>query len=132
MSAFSRHVLAATTLAASVAALALLLAACDDPAASYRARVQATLASMMRDPASVRFKDVRQLTYAGLPTLCGYVDGKNGFGAYPGYSRFLAQGENVSIEPREQTYVRVMIAGQAPRNYGAWLDDAALERACYD
>lgn len=49
----------------------------------------------MKDPASAIFRDVRaypmgnQAVQAPLIFVCGHVNGKNGFGAYAGESRFF-------------------------------------------
>jgi hypothetical protein len=54
-------------------------------------RYQDALARSMKDPTSTQFRDVyvAQRSAAGLPALCGEVNGKNSYGAYVGFQRFV-------------------------------------------
>lgn len=59
----------------------LVLAACDQTTRAAKERV----AAQLRDPASAQFRNVR--TSGGV--VCGEVNGKNAYGAYAGFSRFI-------------------------------------------
>jgi hypothetical protein len=54
-------------------------------------RYQDALARSLKDPTSTQFRDVyvAQRSAAGLPALCGEVNGKNSYGAYVGFQRFV-------------------------------------------
>lgn len=46
----------------------------------------------LRDAESAKFDDVKMGTNN---VLCGYVNAKNGFGAYTGYTRFVTKNQNL-------------------------------------
>lgn len=46
------------------------------------------VANKMKDPSSVKFRDVN--VYLDHRLVCGQVNAKNSFGAYAGYTRFYA------------------------------------------
>lgn len=87
----------------------LLLAGCDQTETSGRKLVEASL----RDPSSAQFRNLVTVTEpqiaptAGLvvtpggKVLCGEVNGKNGFGGYAGFQRFIADisSGRVTLEP---------------------------------
>jgi hypothetical protein len=50
------------------------------------------VASRMKDPDSVKFEDVFFSDKYGSPATCGSVNGKNSFGAYGGFERFIGLG----------------------------------------
>lgn len=53
------------------------------------------VAALLRDPESAQFRDLRKA--GGL--VCGEVNGRNAFGAYAGYQRFVFDGLTAEIEP---------------------------------
>lgn len=58
-----------------------------------------TVASKMKDPGSVKFKDVfSSSTEKGGVVACGRVNSKNSFGAYTGFTRFISNGQTTFIE----------------------------------
>lgn len=61
----------------------LSLAACEDRTVAQARRVTADL---FKDPDTVRF---RALHHSKLGSVCGEVNGKNSYGAYAGYQRFI-------------------------------------------
>lgn len=50
---------------------------------------QRAVAERQLDPTSVQFRNVRR----GRDAICGEVNGKNRFGAYVGFSRFIVAGD---------------------------------------
>jgi len=52
---------------------------------------QQAVRAKMRDPQSVRFRNVVfHRGVGGVPMVCGEVNGRNGFGAYSGFQPFIA------------------------------------------
>lgn len=51
----------------------------------------------MRDPGSASFRDSYVSRSSGSPIVCGYVNGKNGFGGYTGFQRFVSAGSVVQV-----------------------------------
>jgi len=51
-----------------------------------------TVARMLKDPDSAKFRDVRVVVWDGSNAVCGEVNGRNGYGAYSGFSKFVAAG----------------------------------------
>lgn len=47
--------------------------------------IEASVAAELRDPASAKFRDIRQ----GSQATCGEVNGKNALGAYVGFKPFV-------------------------------------------
>jgi hypothetical protein len=66
-------------------------------------RYKDVLAHSLKDPTSVQFRDVyvAQRSVAGQPALCGEVNGKNSYGGYVGFQRFVVarttSGEMTSL-----------------------------------
>ena len=59
-------------------------------------KAKAAAAASLRDPASAQFRSVRLKDNA----VCGEMNGKNGCGAYAGFSRFVVQPDaKVITEP---------------------------------
>lgn len=73
----------------------LALAGCDQ--STSRAKEQ--VAAMLRDPSSAQFRNVK----AAKGAVCGEINGKNGFGAYAGFSRFIVTPSTgaAMIEPSD-------------------------------
>lgn len=80
-----------------VIAIALASSACG---ASVQNEAQEAVARDLRDPASAQFRDVK--VYPKY--VCGEVNGKNGVGAYAGFTRFWYNRETkeYAIDPRGQ------------------------------
>lgn len=79
------------------------------------ASAQAVAASKLRDPSSAQFRNVT----AGSMFVCGEINGKNGFGAYNGFTRFYATKDSAEIDPGDG----------GPTFYGEPVMKAAFERA---
>lgn len=76
-----------------VAASALLMAGCQ-PSVSEIEKAKEAVADKLRDPGSAQFRNVKEgdLT-SNLNPVCGEVNGKNAFGGYTGYQRFITNNE---------------------------------------
>lgn len=58
-----------------------------------------TVAFELKDPESARFKDVWALKSSfGTRIICGYVNGKNSYGAYTGYKTFAILDDSIFFE----------------------------------
>jgi hypothetical protein len=53
------------------------------------------VASRMKDPNAVKFENVFFSDKYGSPATCGSVNGKNSFGAYMGFERFIGLGSSM-------------------------------------
>jgi len=63
----------------------LTIAGCSsDYALKWKA--EAYIANLLNDPDSAKFRNIRVL-HGG--TVCGEVNGKNGYGAYAGFTKFV-------------------------------------------
>lgn len=82
----------------------LVLAACDSRVAGAKKQV----ADLLKDPNSAQFQNVK-VGYAG--TVCGEVNGKNAYGAYVGFKRFMVS-DSLGIELDE---------ADRPIRHGRWL-----------
>ena len=49
-----------------------------------------SLADDMKDPSSAQFRNVKLQPYLDGYVICGEVNAKNSYGAYVGYTRFVA------------------------------------------
>ncbi|MGG7604651.1 hypothetical protein [Massilia sp. BKSP1R2A-1] len=64
--------------------------------AAKASAVQAYITNTLKDPESVRFRNVRVKWEA----VCGEMNAKNGFGGYVGFRRFYAiDGTDLHMEP---------------------------------
>lgn len=61
-----------------------------------------SLKRVMKDPSSAITRDVRVAPLA----VCGWVNGKNSFGAYGGFERFVVIGDLATIEGSHQDDVQ--------------------------
>ncbi len=75
----------------TIVLLALALAACGGPFADAKKAA----ASLLKDPGSAQFREVQQ----GGRLVCGEINGKNTYGAYSGFTRFVYDGLRAEIEP---------------------------------
>lgn len=75
-----------------VAGLCAWLAGCG-PSLEQKGREQA--ASLLRDPSSAQFRNVQVKNIF----VCGEINGKNGFGAYNGFTKFYATEDSATIDP---------------------------------
>lgn len=93
--------------------IAALLAGCESGEIKT---AKEAVADRLRDPESAQFRSVKSGTAPnGLATVCGEVNGKNAYGAYSGYQRFIAnnKGKVVYLESQWPTF-QVMWATDCP------------------
>lgn len=61
-----------------------------------RAKAEGYVRAHLRDPESAKFTDVTMIKVGGAPyAICGWVNGKNGFGGYSGPRRFFQPVDGV-------------------------------------
>lgn len=80
-------------------AIALLAAGCSylPGTMAYReAEARDALIPGLNDGESARFNGLRDAKAGGV---CGYINAKNGFGAYVGFRRFIATDNIIAVEP---------------------------------
>lgn len=103
----------------------ILLAGCDSPLS----KAQEIAARNLKDPSSAQFRDVRE---ARGGAVCGEMNGKNAFGAYTGFKRFVVRAGTSSVvtEPDEaMTEAEQQIATDQCRD-SSGLGYAAEHSAC--
>ena len=74
---------------------AALLAGCGGPVNDAKKAA----AALLKDPSSAQFRNIMQ----GAGAVCGEINGKNAYGAYAGYSKFVWNGMKATIEPEGGT-----------------------------
>lgn len=82
-----------------------LLTGCQ-PSISEIDKAKDAVAERLRDPSSAQFRNVNGGERRGLYSVCGEVNGKNAYGAYSGYERFIANGDGklVYLESQSPTF----------------------------
>jgi hypothetical protein len=65
--------------------------------AALRIDAEMSVKPMLRGPGSARFRNVVVVRQDSSTTVCGEVNGKNGFGGYFGYTPFVAIGNLVQM-----------------------------------
>lgn len=72
--------------------------------------LKASLEDHLKDADSAKFKDLRYKSSAasGMWVMCGYVNSKNSYGAYPGYVRFAGM---VARESGKTAYIILRVDG---------------------
>lgn len=58
---------------------------------------QDLISRKLRDPDSAKFRDSFVSRKSGAPVVCGYINGKNAYGAYPGFVRFVGAGPSIQV-----------------------------------
>nr|DAI75496.1 MAG TPA: outer membrane protein assembly factor [Caudoviricetes sp.] len=98
----------------------LILSGCDNAEKAGTNYV----AQQMRDPDSAKFRDVQAVTDSADPyvqNICGFVNGKNLFGAYTGEKRFVVK---VFTGPQKSTFtpLSVIVEGDDDKSRRATKD----------
>lgn len=80
--------------ALTVALLSATLMGCDAApegrlAPSQIDFIESAVRQQLRDPDSAQFRDIKIGTGDDAHFVCGYVNAKNGFGGYIGFTRFM-------------------------------------------
>lgn len=58
---------------------------------------QEAITARLKDPDSVKFRNVGFYSGGSAPVACGEVNAKNGFGGYTGFERFIASGTKLAV-----------------------------------
>lgn len=67
-----------------------------------QAQAEAYVAAQLRDPSSAQFRAIEVVEQPdGRSVVCGEVNGKNAYGGYVGFTRFVWDGARLEIEPSE-------------------------------
>jgi hypothetical protein len=81
--------------------LMVVLSGCSDGGDPTINAAKPQIAAQFRDPDAVKFKDLKIKGTEPHRYICGSANGKNGFGAYVGFTRFTADiagtGKEVSV-----------------------------------
>ena len=86
--------------------------------------IEEKVAAQLRDPESAQFRNL----HGEKTATCGEVNGKNAFGAYVGFRRFVHSDGSTIFESEEP--VRPSIE-EMTAYYNAVADFARAERRCY-
>lgn len=82
-------------------------------------KVQNDVAAQLRDPSSAQFRNVHR--YGS--TICGEVNGKNGYGAYVGFVRFMGTTISSDIDPQDDRRLIPDLSSPSERFEKEWLVD---------
>jgi len=69
--------------------------------------MEETVKTKLKDGDSAKFKDVQYVAKNKGGAVCGYVNSKNGFGAYTGYKSFVGVGKVVFFEDEADDFYKV-------------------------
>jgi len=61
------------------------------------AQAMRVVADSLKDPGSAQFRKVRLVPYSQRAVICGEVNGKNSYGGYAGFKRFVASTSEVTF-----------------------------------
>lgn len=85
-----------------VGAALVLVAGCQSAEDQTIAEAQRLAADLLRDPSSAQFRHLRyRVAETGARVVCGEINGKNAYGGYPGFQRFLYDSGNVKLDERD-------------------------------
>lgn len=68
---------------------------------------------LLKDPDSAKFRDVMIKDYREGKVICGEVNGKNSYGGYVGFSKFVASPYEATLYDNNTRYRDVWIASNA-------------------
>lgn len=83
-------------------------------AAELMEKTQQAVANQLKDPGAAQFRNVRLVENAKGTVVCGELNGKNSYGAYTGFKRFVGSPSGGTIESTGSRYAQV----DASANYG--------------
>jgi len=66
------------------------------------------VADRMKDPESVKFRNLKTIKDDGLRLLCGDVNAKNSYGAYIGYAPFVSNPVGFVYIGRDSVSIQVL------------------------
>lgn len=78
------------------------------------AKAQQAVAGSLKDPDSAKFRNVAVKDFGSLKVVCGEVNGKNSYGGYVGFKRFVSGINSGTIESTGSRYPDIDMAA----NYG--------------
>lgn len=64
----------------------------------------------LKDPSSAQFRNVRLVSYSDGRVVCGEINAKNSYGAYVGFSAFMATDTEAVHEHKDSRRSRAFIA----------------------
>ncbi|WP_461344569.1 hypothetical protein [Brevundimonas sp. GN22] len=82
-----------------LAVVGLSLAAChmiDGTNQNLIKEAKKDVASVMHDPSAAEFRNLRVVKTGSMSVVCGEVNGKNRYGAYVGFTRFMSSPKNLA------------------------------------
>lgn len=107
---------------------------CAPPDQQFMDEAKRRVTVMMKDPDSAKFADIYLVPSGGqvggldIGAVCGLVKGKNGFGGYSGYERFVASGTYGNVDGKTYASVRdVRFEGSDRRATAESVDQASRE-----
>ena len=86
---------------------------------------KAAVADSLRDPSSAEFREV----FEGPTATCGEVNGKNAYGAYAGFKRFVYADGIARVEPEQPV---VFAVDTQTAYYREVAEFARTSRRCYE
>jgi hypothetical protein len=95
-----------------------------EPSPFVGVEAKAAVAASLRDPSSAEFRNIM----AGTHATCGEVNGRNAYGAYAGFKRFVYEGGIVRIEPEQPIAADVQ---QMTAYYNAVAEFSRASQRCY-
>lgn len=72
-----------------------------------------SMADSLKDPEGARFRNLRIKDFEGGAVVCGEINGKNSYGAYVGYQRFVASHKSGTLEDADSKYQAINDAANA-------------------
>ena len=76
-------------------------------------QAQRAVADSLKDPMSAQFRNVRMVPYGPGSVICGEVNGKNSYGGYVGFKRFVASASQSEIVHESSKYPQINNAANA-------------------
>jgi len=76
-------------------------------------KAKTATASILKDPDSAKFRNVRIVRYLEGKVVCGEVNGKNSYGGYAGFTPFVASQNASTLFHTDSKYPEVQEASNA-------------------
>ena len=100
--------------------------------AAFLAQAKSAVSQGMKDPDSAQFRAVRIKRAGNIRYICGEINAKNSYGGYVGYSRFLSDGDQVTVmDGEDSTFVlELMLFGQVRSGAARSTPNPAISALC--